>query len=50
MNLYMNYVDSERWIGLQRAMDYEGIDIIQDHSALGDCLCCLELIKKIANK
>lgn len=50
MSLYMDYVNSDRWIGLQRAMDYEEVDIIQDHSALGDCLCCLELIKKIANK
>lgn len=47
MEMYMNYCNSERWIGLQRAMEYEDIDIIQDHSAYGDCLCCLELIKKV---
>lgn len=50
MNLYMNYVDSERWVSLQNALIWEDIDTIQDHSALGDCLCCLELIKTIANR
>ena len=47
MNLYMNYINSDRWIGLQEALDYEGIKIEQNHRALGDCYCCLELIKKI---
>lgn len=50
MNLYMDYINSDRWVGLQRAMEYEGIDIIQDHSAFGDCICVLELIKKIAEE
>lgn len=50
MYLYMDYASSDRWIGLQRAMQYEGINIIQDHSAYGDCICVLELIKKIANE
>lgn len=49
MNLYKDYMSSGRWIGLQRALNIEGIDIIQDHSAVGDCKCVLELIKKIAN-
>lgn len=50
MHLYMKYVNSERWVGLQDALSWEGVDITQDHSALGDCKCCLELIKKIANQ
>ena len=50
MNLYMNYINSDRWVGLQRAMEYEGIDIVQDHSAFGDSICILELIKKIAEE
>lgn len=50
MNLYMNYLDSDRWIGLQRALEYEDINIVQDHRALGDCYCCLKLIKKIGYK
>ena len=50
MNLYMDYINSDRWVGLQRAMEYEGIDIVQDHSAFGDCKCVLELIKKIAEE
>ena len=49
MYLYMDYIDSERWVGLQRAMEYEGIDIIQEHNVYGDCICVLELIKKITN-
>ena len=49
MEMYMEYCSSDRWIGLQQAMDQEGIKINQDHSAFGDCLCCLELIKKIVN-
>lgn len=48
MYLYMDYINSDRWVGLQRAMEYEGIDIVQDHSAFGDCICLLELIKQIA--
>lgn len=48
MYLYMDYINSDRWIGLQRAMDYEGVNIHQDHSAIGDCRCVLELIKAIA--
>lgn len=48
MYLYMDYINSDRWVGLQRAMEYEGIDIVQDHSAFGDCICVLELIKQIA--
>lgn len=47
MNMYMNYIDSERWVSLANAMQYEGVNIVQNHRALGDCLCCLELIKKI---
>lgn len=47
MELYMNYVDSERYVSLARAMDYEGVVNVQDHRALGDCCCCLELIKAI---
>lgn len=47
MNLYMSYANSERWISLQNAMEYEELDIIQNHRALSDCLCCLKLIKKI---
>ena len=47
MNMYMDYVGSERWISLADAMSYEEINNIQDHRAIGDCLCCLELIKKI---
>lgn len=50
MNLYADYMSSDRWIGLQRALNIEGIDIIQDHSAVGDCRCVSELIKKIASK
>lgn len=50
MKLYADYISSDRWISLQRAMEYEGVDIIQDHSAIGDCRCVLELIKKIASK
>ena len=50
MNLYMDYINSDRWVGLQRAMKYEGIDIVQEHSAFGDCKCVLELIKKIAEE
>lgn len=49
MELYKDYCNSDRWIGLQKAMESEGINIIQDHSAYGDCLCCLELIKKITS-
>lgn len=48
MNMYMDYINSESWVSLANAMSYEGIDDIQDHRAIGDCLCCLELIKKIA--
>lgn len=48
MHLYMDYINSDRWIGLQRAMDCEGVNIHQDHSAIGDCKCVLELIKAIA--
>lgn len=44
---YMRYIDSDRRIGLQRAMDCEGVEIIQNHRAKSDCLCCLELIKKV---
>lgn len=47
MNLYMDYIDTDRWVGLQRALDYEGIEIEQNHRALGDCYCCLELLKKM---
>ncbi len=47
MYLYMDYTNSETWISLSNAMKWEGVDMIQDHSAIGDCLCCLELIKKI---
>lgn len=50
MEMYMEYCSSDRWIGLQQAMDQEGVKIKQDHSAYGDCLCCLELIKKIINQ
>lgn len=50
MNLYMEYIDSERWVSLSNALKYEKIDIIQNHRALGDCLCCLELIKKIVEE
>lgn len=48
MKLYMDYMGSDRWIGLQRAMDLEDVDIYQDHSAINDCICVLELIKTIA--
>jgi DNA polymerase-3 subunit epsilon len=41
----MDVWGSERWISLQRAIDAEDINIIQDHSAVGDCNLCLELIK-----
>lgn len=47
MHKYMWYIDSERWVSLSDAMMYEDINIIQDHRALGDCKCCLELINKI---
>lgn len=50
MNLYMNYIDSDRWVSLQNALFSENVNTVQDHSALGDCLCCLELIKPIANR
>lgn len=48
MYLYMDYIDSDRWVGLQRAMEYEGINIIQDHTAAGDCQCVLKLVMQIA--
>ncbi len=41
----MDVWGSERWIGLQRAIEAEEIHIIQDHRAIGDCMLCLELIK-----
>lgn len=50
MKLYADFKNSERWISLQNALDYEDIEIYQNHRALGDCKCVLELIKKIANR
>lgn len=47
MHLYMEYQNYDRWISLSNALEWEGINITQDHSALGDCLCCLELLKSI---
>lgn len=47
MGLYMNYVSSSYFISLQNAMLNEGLDIIQDHSALGDCYCVLKLLETI---
>lgn len=49
MNLYMEYQDHDRWISLTNAMSFEGVDMIQDHSAIGDCQCCLEVLKAINN-
>ena len=48
MNLYMQLCNSERWISLSNAMLFEDVEEIQNHRALGDCQCCLALIKKIA--
>lgn len=48
MHEYMRYIESDRWISLQRAMNCEGVEALQNHSATSDCLCCLELIKKVA--
>lgn len=48
MNIYSNYVESSRWIGLQAACHWEGVEITQDHRAKGDCLMVLELIRKIS--
>lgn len=47
MNLYMEYAISDKWISLTNAMKYEKVKLIQDHSAKGDCICCLELMKAI---
>lgn len=47
MNLYMEYVNSDKRISLTNAMKYEKVKLIQDHSAKGDCICCLELMKAI---
>ena len=47
MNLYMEYVNSDKRISLRNAMKYEKVKLIQDHSAKGDCICCLELMKAI---
>ena len=47
MHLYMDYIGSQYFVSLQNAMSYEGIDIIQNHSAVGDCFCCLELLKAL---
>lgn len=49
MNLYADFRNSDRWISLQNALEYEDVEIVQDHRALGDCRCVLNLIKKIVN-
>lgn len=50
MELYSKFNITDRWISLSMAMIFEDIDEIQNHRALGDCKCVLELIKKIANE
>lgn len=35
-----------RWVKLEQALRNEGIPIVQNHRAIGDCLMVLELIKK----
>lgn len=50
MRLYSDYIDSKRWVSLQRAYESEVGDITQSHRALGDCKMCLELINSIANR
>ncbi|MEG0775460.1 3'-5' exonuclease [Clostridium sp.] len=50
MRDYMGYMDSEKYISLSKAMYYEDVENVQVHRALGDCYCCLELIKAIAYK
>lgn len=50
MELYMKYICSDRWVSLQNALNDEKIDIIQDHSALGDCKCCSSLIESIGGE
>ena len=48
MKQYMKFISSERYISLNDAKYQMGIDVSQDHRALGDCLLTLELIKKCA--
>lgn len=50
MHLYMDLCGSDRFISLSNAMMYEGVHTYQNHRALGDCNCCLALIKAISNK
>ena len=50
MNTYMNYRKASFFYSLQNALMSENIDIKQNHRAVDDALCCLNLIKKIASK
>jgi hypothetical protein len=37
---------TSHWISLQDATYSEDIHVIQDHTAVSDCILCLELINK----
>lgn len=50
MNAYMNYRNASFFYSLQGALMSEGINIKQNHRAVDDAFCCLNLIKKIASK
>ncbi|MDQ0255650.1 DNA polymerase-3 subunit epsilon [Evansella vedderi] len=55
METYAKYAESYyyngklQWISLQRAIDYEGINIVQQHTAVDDCILTLKLINVMAN-
>lgn len=50
MNAYMNYRNTSFFYSLQSALMNENINTKQNHRAVYDALCCLNLIKKIASK
>lgn len=50
MELYRTYMNAAYRISLQNALSYQSINIVQDHSALGDCICCLELLKSMVKE
>lgn len=50
MRLYSEYIDSNRWVSLEKAYEMEVGDIIQSHRSIADCKMSLEIIKAIAER
>lgn len=48
MLIYTHYCNSDRWISLENASNWEGVSQFQNHRALDDCKLTLGVIKSVA--